>query len=86
MGTYIPHTGDEVESMLAFLGLTSVEELFAVVPEALRLQRAGSSWRMASGSRMSWPEWRDSPSRTGPGQIAWSASPGAAPTTTRSPR
>jgi glycine dehydrogenase subunit 1 len=39
VGTYIPHTDDEVASMLAFLGLTSVAELFDVVPEALRLQR-----------------------------------------------
>ena len=39
MGTYIPHTDDEVESMLAFLGLSSVGQLFDVVPEALRLQR-----------------------------------------------
>ncbi len=39
MGTYIPHTDDEVASMLAFLGLDSVDDLFAVVPEALRLQR-----------------------------------------------
>ena len=39
MGTYIPHTDDEVATMLAFLGLDSVDELFAVVPEALRLQR-----------------------------------------------
>ncbi len=39
MGTYIPHTDDEVTSMLAFLGLASVDELFSVVPEALRLQR-----------------------------------------------
>jgi glycine dehydrogenase subunit 1 len=38
MSTYIPHTEDEVASMLAFLGLASVEDLFAVVPEALRLQ------------------------------------------------
>ena len=39
MGTYIPHTDDEVASMLSFLGLASVDELFEVVPEALRLQR-----------------------------------------------
>ncbi len=39
MGTYIPHTDDEVQSMLAFLGLSSVDDLFAVVPEALRVQR-----------------------------------------------
>ncbi len=40
MGTYIPHTDDEVEAMLAFLGLSSVDELFAAVPEAVRLQHA----------------------------------------------
>ena len=40
MGTYIPHTDDEVASMLAFLGLDSVDELFTVVPDALRLQRS----------------------------------------------
>lgn len=39
MGTYIPHTDDEVAAMLAFLGLGSLDELFAAVPEALRLQR-----------------------------------------------
>jgi glycine dehydrogenase subunit 1 len=39
VGTYIPHTDDEVAAMLAFLGLSSVDQLFDVVPEALRLQR-----------------------------------------------
>ncbi|MGD0314217.1 MAG: aminomethyl-transferring glycine dehydrogenase subunit GcvPA [Acidimicrobiales bacterium] len=39
MGTYIPHTDDEVQSMLDFLGLSSVDDLFAVVPDALRVQR-----------------------------------------------
>jgi glycine dehydrogenase subunit 1 len=39
VGTYIPHTDDEVESMLGFLGLSSLDQLFDVVPEALRLQR-----------------------------------------------
>lgn len=37
MGHYVPHTDAEVEAMLAFVGLSSVEELFAAVPEALRL-------------------------------------------------
>ncbi len=40
MGSYIPHTDDDVASMLAFLGLSSLDELFDVVPEALRLQRS----------------------------------------------
>jgi glycine dehydrogenase subunit 1 len=39
VGTYIPHTDDEVQAMLAFLGLSTVADLFAVVPEALKLQR-----------------------------------------------
>ena len=39
MGTYIPHTDDEVAGMLAFLGLESVDQLFGAVPEVLRLQR-----------------------------------------------
>ncbi|MBV8463820.1 MAG: hypothetical protein JO368_11030, partial [Acidimicrobiales bacterium] len=40
MGHYIPHTTDEIEAMLAFLGLSSLDELFAVIPEAIRLQGA----------------------------------------------
>src|SRR5438067_7417424 len=37
MAHYVPHTDAEVEAMLAFLGLSSVDELFAAVPAALRL-------------------------------------------------
>ncbi len=37
MPTYTPHTPDEIESMLEFIGLGSLGELFDVVPEALRL-------------------------------------------------
>ncbi|MGA2036383.1 MAG: aminomethyl-transferring glycine dehydrogenase subunit GcvPA [Acidimicrobiales bacterium] len=37
MGGYTPHTGPEIASMLGFLGLSSVEELFTAVPVALRL-------------------------------------------------
>jgi glycine dehydrogenase subunit 1 len=40
LGTYIPHTDDEIAEMLAFLGLSSLDDLFAVVPEAVKLQRA----------------------------------------------
>jgi glycine dehydrogenase subunit 1 len=35
--SYVPHTDEEIEAMLAFVGLSSLEELFASVPEALRL-------------------------------------------------
>jgi glycine dehydrogenase subunit 1 len=34
---YVPHTDEELEEMLAFLGLGSLDELFTVVPPALRL-------------------------------------------------
>ena len=37
MSGYTPHTDADVASMLAFLGLDSVDDLFAVVPAALRL-------------------------------------------------
>ncbi|HUO48294.1 MAG TPA: aminomethyl-transferring glycine dehydrogenase subunit GcvPA [Acidimicrobiales bacterium] len=37
MGGYAPHTDDEIEAMLAFLGLGSLDELFAAVPAAIRL-------------------------------------------------
>jgi len=37
MSGYTPHTDADVASMLGFLGLSSLDELFAVVPEALRL-------------------------------------------------
>src|ERR1700735_659141 len=35
----MPHTEDELAQMLAFLGLSSLDELFAAVPAALRLGR-----------------------------------------------
>ncbi len=37
MAHFVPHTDAEVEAMLGSLGLSGVEELFSVVPEALRL-------------------------------------------------
>ena len=37
MPDYLPHTPDEVTSMLDFLGLDSLEHLFAHVPNALKL-------------------------------------------------
>ncbi|CAN5156515.1 aminomethyl-transferring glycine dehydrogenase subunit GcvPA [soil metagenome] len=37
MAGYIPHTDAEIATMLGFLGLSSLDELFSVVPEALRL-------------------------------------------------
>src|SRR5439155_13439772 len=37
LGHYVPHTDAEIAEMLAFIGLGSMDELFATVPEALRL-------------------------------------------------
>ncbi|HUY40379.1 MAG TPA: aminomethyl-transferring glycine dehydrogenase subunit GcvPA [Candidatus Dormibacteraeota bacterium] len=37
MGDYLPHTEAEIASMLGFIGLDSLDELFAAVPEALRI-------------------------------------------------
>ena len=38
MGSYIPATGEERQAMLQAIGLTSVDELFDVVPEAVRVK------------------------------------------------
>ena len=37
MGHYVPHTDDEIASMLEFVGVSSMDELFSSIPEALRL-------------------------------------------------
>jgi glycine dehydrogenase subunit 1 len=37
MGHYVPHTDEELATMLASIGLTSLDQLFDVVPAALRL-------------------------------------------------
>jgi glycine dehydrogenase subunit 1 len=37
LGHFVPHTEAELSAMLADIGLTSLEQLFEVVPEALRL-------------------------------------------------
>ena len=37
MAGYSPHTDAEITAMLGFLGLEQLDDLFAVVPEALRL-------------------------------------------------
>ena len=37
MADYLPHTDEDVTGMLAFLGMTSFEDLFAHIPAAVRL-------------------------------------------------
>jgi len=34
---YLPHTNEEVDSMLGFLGMSSLEQLFDHIPAAVRL-------------------------------------------------
>jgi glycine cleavage system pyridoxal-binding protein P len=34
---FVPHTEPEIAEMLAFMGLSSLDELFETIPEALRL-------------------------------------------------
>ncbi|HUS62402.1 MAG TPA: aminomethyl-transferring glycine dehydrogenase subunit GcvPA [Acidimicrobiales bacterium] len=44
---YVPHTEAEIAEMLAFVGISSLDELFSAIPEALRLTRG---LEMADGS------------------------------------
>src|SRR5207249_3575147 len=37
MGSFVPHTPAEIEAMLGFLGLDSLDDLFAHIPAAVRL-------------------------------------------------
>src|SRR2546423_2641 len=48
MGSFVPHTPDEIKAMLGFLGLDSLDDLFAHLPAALPLAAA------ASGRRLVW--------------------------------
>jgi len=41
MGHFVPHTDAEIGEMLASIGLSSLDELFAAVPAALRLAAGG---------------------------------------------
>jgi glycine dehydrogenase subunit 1 len=36
---YLPHTPEEVDEMLNFLGMDSLEQLFAHIPSAVRLSQ-----------------------------------------------
>src|SRR5688572_27106497 len=40
MGSFVPHTSAEIEAMLGFLGLDSLDDLFAHIPDAVRLAGA----------------------------------------------
>ncbi len=41
MGHFVPHTDSEIAEMLASIGLSSLDDLFAAIPAALRLASAG---------------------------------------------
>src|SRR3989344_5144076 len=36
---YIPHTSEEIQEMLKTIGLRSIDELFASIPESVQLNR-----------------------------------------------
>ena len=38
MGSYIPNTAEDQKQMLEFLGITSIDELFSQIPEAVRVK------------------------------------------------
>ncbi len=54
MADYLPHTDDDVASMLAFLGLDSLDDFFAHIPAAVRL-----STGLDLGAGMSEPDVAD---------------------------
>ena len=39
MAGYIPHTQDDVKKMMGVIGIKDIDELFAVLPEGVRLNR-----------------------------------------------
>jgi glycine dehydrogenase subunit 1 len=69
MPDYLPHTEAELAQMLGFLGLSSLDELFAAVPAALRL---GRGLELADGS----PETEVLARMESPGQPGESRSSG----------
>jgi len=46
---YLPHTPAEIDEMLTFLGMDSLDQLFAHIPPAVRLTQRGS--RRARGMK-----------------------------------
>ena len=36
---YIPHTGEDIQTMLEFVGAKKIEDLFEMIPEACRLSK-----------------------------------------------
>jgi glycine dehydrogenase subunit 1 len=53
VGHYVPHTDDEIASMLEFIGVGALDDLFAVVPEALRLAAGGDGRHLAMADGLS---------------------------------
>ena len=87
--SFVPHTDAEIEAMLGFLGLDSLDDLFAHIPDAVRLagglaMEPGRSEADVLDRLARWPAATGRPARRRePG--SWCASPAAAPTSTTSP-
>jgi glycine dehydrogenase subunit 1 len=47
VGHYVPHTDEELAEMLEFVGLSSLDDLFTAIPEALRLATGEDGRRLA---------------------------------------
>ena len=85
MGTYIPHTDDEVDEHAGLSRPSSVDELFDVVPEALRLA-GGLELSAGGGEPDVLAAMEGFADRNRARSDRWCASPAAAPTTTKSHR
>ena len=57
MPDYIPHTEDEVAQMLAFLGLSSLDELFDVRPGGAAAAAGSRAGRRVRPNPTCWPAW-----------------------------
>ena len=82
MAGFVPHTDADVAAMLGFLGLSGLDELYAVVPAAIR--HAGLDLPAAMSEADVVETLAVIGARTRRPAPARSASPAAAPTTTRS--
>src|SRR5687768_16374368 len=53
MGHYVPHTDDELAEMLAFVGLSTLDDLFETIPAALRLADGADGRHLALADGLS---------------------------------
>jgi len=85
MADYLPHTPEEIDEMLGFLGMDSLDQLFAHIPAAVRLSQG-----LDLPGGQSEPDVAEIFARftnaNGPRRASCCASRAPGPTTTRSRR